>query len=403
MKKAERAYLLLKDVLWNSFQIECNHFDDVTTQNISIVDRGIREMMWEDYQSTIPQPEWFEAFNHREFILVLRSNLGFYNIIFSCFAQTEQSQFYIIGPFRTEDANAKYFERIIMESGIPQEKMLDAQAIFRALPTAPVSLITNLSKRILGEFYPVFLDLEPENKNFLNEVHTPSQSREELRYLAKISEEYCAQLILFLKQLQAGEIEQARISLNEYLNRYGFENSSNLAELKRISQMLNDYAALTLLHTNVHPRHVLRLQTQMADSILSATDINSVKYIPYDICHKYYLLIKNYSHDGYSKIIREMLDYIDHHLDEELSLDVISTHFERNPSALSAQFKKETSCTLTTYIKQARIQEAIKLINTTDQPFSEIAMEVGYEDFAYFSRVFKQITGISPRDYKKSL
>ena len=79
----------------------------------------------------------------------------------------------------------------------------------------------------------------------------------------------------------------------------------------------------------------------------------------------------------------------------------IAEHFNYSPAALSASFKKETDTNLTTYVKQTRIREAIRLFNSTAQSVSDVALSVGYDDFAYFSRVFKEITGMSPRDYIK--
>ena len=109
----------------------------------------------------------------------------------------------------------------------------------------------------------------------------------------------------------------------------------------------------------------------------------------------------NYGHTSYHKKIREIVDYIDLHLNDDLTLSTLAEHFNYSPAALSASFKKETDTNLTTYVKQTRIREAIRLFNSTPQSVSDVALSVGYDDFAYFSRVFKEITGMSPRDYIK--
>ena len=47
-----------------------------------------------------------------------------------------------------------------------------------------------------------------------------------------------------------------------------------------------------------------------------------------------------------------------------------------------------------------RVEEAKRLLTATDYPLSQIAVSVGFSDQSYFSKVFKQITGISPNRYR---
>ena len=97
----------------------------------------------------------------------------------------------------------------------------------------------------------------------------------------------------------------------------------------------------------------------------------------------------------------EIIAYIQLHLEEELSLNYLAEHFNKNASALSHSFRKETGISLTKYIQQTRISEAIRLFNTTDFSVSDVAVMVGYQDFSYFSKVFSAHVGMSPREYKK--
>ena len=64
-------------------------------------------------------------------------------------------------------------------------------------------------------------------------------------------------------------------------------------------------------------------------------------------------------------------------------------------------FKSEIGMTLVEYITQYRMQEARRLITTTDKKLSEIAEEVGYTDVSYFSNCFKKFYGMSPRSLQK--
>ena len=120
----------------------------------------------------------------------------------------------------------------------------------------------------------------------------------------------------------------------------------------------------------------------------------------YDICRKYCLIVHNFANSEYSKMTRDVINYIDLHLEEELTLKNIADIFGRNPSVLSNLFSKEVGVSLTKYIQKTRVQEAVRLFNTTALSVSEVAVVVGYQDFSYFSKIFSREIGCSPREYK---
>ena len=71
----------------------------------------------------------------------------------------------------------------------------------------------------------------------------------------------------------------------------------------------------------------------------------------------------------------------------------------RSPEYLSNLFAKETGMTFSNYLKKVRIEKAKELILTTDMKIYEVACSVGYPDQKYFSKVFKEYTGVSAKQY----
>ncbi len=79
---------------------------------------------------------------------------------------------------------------------------------------------------------------------------------------------------------------------------------------------------------------------------------------------------------------------------------------ERNHISLSTLRRlvhKISGYPLHEYIHRLKIAEAKHLLLNTDAKVKELAEKLGYKDMFYFSRIFKKITGVSPRDYRKSL
>lgn len=96
-----------------------------------------------------------------------------------------------------------------------------------------------------------------------------------------------------------------------------------------------------------------------------------------------------------------MLNYINTHFSEKLTLKQLAAIFDMNPNYCCALFSKYLNRTFSSYLTEIRINEAKTLLQTTNYPLEKIASLVGYNDYFYFSKVFKKECSYSPREYRK--
>ncbi len=101
----------------------------------------------------------------------------------------------------------------------------------------------------------------------------------------------------------------------------------------------------------------------------------------------------------YSPAVKEMVSVIEENYGMRLGLDGFSDRFRLTPEYLSNLFAKETGMTFSNYLKKVRIEKAKELILNTDMKIYEVAYSVGYPDQKYFSKVFKEYTGVSAKQY----
>ena len=94
-----------------------------------------------------------------------------------------------------------------------------------------------------------------------------------------------------------------------------------------------------------------------------------------------------------------MRQFIDEKYNKQLSLTGLSQKFNLNSYYISKLFKEYTNQTFVEYLTWVRVTKAVQLIAEKRYSFKEIANMVGYNDPSYFSKVFKKITGKSPREY----
>lgn len=102
----------------------------------------------------------------------------------------------------------------------------------------------------------------------------------------------------------------------------------------------------------------------------------------------------------YGRSIGRVMNYIEEHYREDLSLNAISEKLSLNPGYISRMLKEQTGKNYTDIIMGIRIDRAVWLLQNTELYVYEIAERVGYQNLKYFYRVFKKVTGKTPNDYR---
>ncbi|MCB7067836.1 AraC family transcriptional regulator [Enterocloster citroniae] len=110
----------------------------------------------------------------------------------------------------------------------------------------------------------------------------------------------------------------------------------------------------------------------------------------------------NLSRSHHMVILTKLVRYIDNHLGEDLSLTRLSEVTNFSECYLCRIFKKDTGTTINKYIVSKRI-EASKLLLAGQESINNITRQVGFNNYNNFYRSFKQITGMNPADYRKSI
>lgn len=104
-------------------------------------------------------------------------------------------------------------------------------------------------------------------------------------------------------------------------------------------------------------------------------------------------------HADYSPAVKEMVSVIEESYGLRLGLDGFAERFRLTPEYLSNLFAKETGMTFSNYLKKVRMEKAKELILNTNMKIYEVAYSVGYPDQKYFSKVFKEYTGVSAKQF----
>ncbi len=108
---------------------------------------------------------------------------------------------------------------------------------------------------------------------------------------------------------------------------------------------------------------------------------------------------RTYSNDSFGKA----LQFIDEHLEEAFSLEDMANALFLNKNYLSDLFSKRLGQTFTQYKNTQRIDLAAQLIREGNAGLLDVAQRTGFDSASHFCKVFKQVMGVTPQQYKSSI
>ena len=97
-----------------------------------------------------------------------------------------------------------------------------------------------------------------------------------------------------------------------------------------------------------------------------------------------------------NRIIPEALQYIEAHYMEPISIPELAGRYFLNPNYFCNLFKKEAGVPFTEHLAKVRIGHAVRLLTEGDLSVTEIASVCGYDNYFYFTRIFRRQTGKTP-------
>lgn len=315
----------------------------------------------------------------------------------------------VVGPFMTEEPTSQLLMEWAEKHHIPPSQQRQVYEYCSAIPILRdnaqlLAMLDTLGKRLFQDAGFVSEDVSQilfegfaaEDVQFLEEGDTLwNMKNMEMRY------SYENEL---MDAVSRGHLHKADLLLASF-SHFSFEKRSAdpVRNLKNYCIIMNTLLRKAAERGGVHPLYLDRTSSRFAFRIEQLSAQQQILPLMEEMFRTYCQLVRKHSMKGYSPPVQKAITLIEADLTENLNLRSLSHSLNVSSSYLSTLFKKETGQTLTDYINRRRVKHAKHLLETTRLQIQTIAQHCGIMDVHYFSKVFKKLTGMTPKAYRDSL
>lgn len=205
-----------------------------------------------------------------------------------------------------------------------------------------------------------------------------------------------------LRSIAHGDKAESASLLNELLGSLYFATGANLDTMKVRTRELVVLLSRAALDGGADPESIFGLNLRSHDDIGSFRTLDQLSHWLGMMLQKYVSYVFDVQAVKHRDVILRAMSYIRRRYAEKVGLEDVASEVSLSPTYFSRLFKEEAGQSFKSYLNDLRIGEAKNLLRETALPLLDVASRVGFEDQSYFSRVFRNIVGISPGRYRRT-
>ena len=315
----------------------------------------------------------------------------------------------LIGPYMPAAPSKEVIMEWAEKNNVPPSQLLLLESYYNSVPILPetshlFAMIDAFAERIWGAG-----NLPAED---INQDVTPIVPIQNLRVsmddeASLLQMQHMELLYRYENELMdavsKGQIHKADVLFSNF-STFNFEQrtADPVRNVKNYAIIMNTLLRKAAEQGGVHPMYIHSVSSALAMRIEKTHTIDEFPKLITDMFREYCRLVRQHSIKNYSPPVQKALLHIDGNLAENLTLRSLADTLNVSSSYLSSLFRKETGYTLTDYICRRRVRHAMHLLKTTRLQVQTVAQHCGMMDVQYFSKIFKKIAGMTPREYRLS-
>lgn len=198
-----------------------------------------------------------------------------------------------------------------------------------------------------------------------------------------------------------GDKNTSQRLLNELLCQFHYVCGPNLLSIKAHVIELLTLMSRAAVQGGADVNEIFSFRYQCEREMDNYNDFKSLNIWLSATLQRFISFMSDFNDIRHKNVINKTTTYIIEHLAEKLTLEEAAEHVYLSKSYFCRILKDELGCTFTEHVNRLRIDYSQELLKNTDQNIASIASAVGFDDQSYFTRIFKRLVGLSPRQYRE--
>ncbi len=312
----------------------------------------------------------------------------------------------IAGPILIIDRSDYFDEYIQSKKDLSDEKRSEIKKMLADIKVYPLEKVTSYSNMLYylasyssGKDAVKLLStgekLEQQSEISENIIHLKNGISDRTEYPLYKEKE-------LLDVLSGGDRKTAQRLLNEILGYIFFSTGGDIDVIRtRVAELIVQLSRTAALNGGVNRQKILDISVDYMKTIWTLESIDDISTWMSRIISSFTQMIFSSKDIKHIDVIQKVVAFINTNYMHKISLDEIAKEGFLSSSYLSKLFKSEMKINLSTYINNVRVEKSKLLLLDSSLSIIDVASMVGFEEQSYFSKVFKNVTGVSPGKFRQ--
>lgn len=328
------------------------------------------------------------------------------SLYFGALKRIEQNITLVIGPTYRINVGNDRKAAILRLLGEPQNRLSDLENYLSSIPAYPLE---NFLQILIFINYAVnnekltLEELISRDSSFQIPVGPPAKTRAQPDgHGATLHNTYAMEQQVF-SYVQAGQTD----ALREFVRRPPTGRAGKMANDDR-RQMKNTFicaatlASRAAIDGGLSPEAALSLSDLYIQKVELLNHPIEITKLNVDMLFDYAYRVEALKcHGVKTKLTTDVFRYINTHLDQQITTEKLASALKINRPHLCERFRQETGITVGEFIAETKLEEAKRLLLSTNKPIAQISDLLGFSSQSYFQKVFRKKTGMTPNSYRK--
>lgn len=312
----------------------------------------------------------------------------------------------LAGPIALEYPDISLIDSTILKHGISINYRRKLYTALTAIPLIEPFKARHLSKLLFLQITNLISGEQQRMKELSDKAFQQAKINE---YMQLFKEDEVANSNHYLMEKElindvlAGNVDGAKGLMNEMLGQIFFTSGNNIEIIKVKTIEFVALLSRAIVEAGSNDETVYHMTERFLQKLTNTQNLTDVSYAILEVLDEFGNLAFYHIKSNNSAIIKKSIHYINTYYNQNITLGMVADHIKLNSAYFSSLFKKETGLNFSNYLIQLRVDKAKILLKSSNLPLVNIAIEIGFENQSYFSKVFKRVTGTTPKQYRQSI